>query len=63
MSHIEPGDHDLHHVDQSHRWTGGPGHGEAEDAFQQRLRDHKAAHLGLVGREVAVPRARVRWSH
>lgn len=64
MSHIEPGDEDLHHSDNSHRHTAGPGHGLAEDDFLERMREHMNAHRSGVGHESsAVAPRRVRWSH
>lgn len=52
MSHLFPGDADMHHHDSRHRWTGGPPPDDPEAAgWEARLRAHMAAHreidLGL----------------
>lgn len=52
MSHLFPGDDDMHHENSSHRWTGGPPPDDPKAAsWEARLRAHMAAHrerdLGL----------------
>ena len=45
MSHLFPGDADMHHHDGRHRWTGGPAPDEpGAEAWEARLRNHMQAH-------------------
>jgi hypothetical protein len=44
MSSMHPGDRHLHHVDGSHRWSGGPPDPRGREAFQAALREHLRQH-------------------
>jgi hypothetical protein len=63
MSHLESGDEELHHVDNSHRWTGGPGDDDGDARWLARMRAHQLAHRILVGHEEGIAKPRVPWSH
>jgi len=44
MSSLHPGDRHLHHVDGSHRWSGGPPDPRGHEAYLAALREHLRQH-------------------
>ncbi len=54
MSSLGPSDADMHHCDNSHRWSGGAG--VALDVWQANLRDHMRAHLADENDDGGMPR-------